>query len=566
MAKNFNAWPKHYPKTQTYPEIPVYQNLRSTAMRAPNRVAIIFGSMELTYGELKELADRFASALVDMGVEKADRVAIHLPNSPQFAIAYYGTLKIGAVFTPMSPLLSPREITHQLTDSGAETLVTLDLLYPGVGPILPETKVKRVISTSIADNYNPVIAALKPLAKIDVPGTIDMAVLLKQHQPHTEDVPIDVKKDLAHLGYTGGTTGLSKGVMLTHFNVVANSLQFAHWSEGSQTQMVEGKMMSIYPPEKDPADRRTFEDEETMLVVVPWFHAMGSVAYLNLPVARGYTMVVFPRFEAKEYLDAIGKYRATILGGAPQLYIPLISLPDFDSCKLSSVKIAGSGAAPLPVAVMNRLLESFSEADVREGYGLTECTMGATSQPPGRENIRQGSIGIPVFDTELKVVDLDTGETLPPGKEGEICIRGPQVMQGYYNKPEETAEVLKDGWLHTGDIGKEDEDGYFYITDRKKDMIIYKGYNVYPRELEEVIFGHPAVEQCAVVGKPHEKGELPVAFVQLKAGQQASASDIIEHTNSQVAEYKKLREVIFVDAIPVSGAGKVLKRELRNQL
>jgi long-chain acyl-CoA synthetase len=277
-------------------------------------------------------------------------------------------------------------------------------------------------------------------------------------------------------------------------------------------------------------------------------------------------MVVFPLFDPKAYLDAIPKYNATVLGGAPQLFIPLVNHPDFDSYDLSGIKIAASGAAPLAKSILDKLMNAFSGL-VCEGYGLTETTMGATSNPPERSRIRPGSVGIPVFDTDCKVVDLETGERLSPGQEGEICIKGPQVMQGYWNNPEETAAVLKDGWLYSGDIGKEDDDGYFYITDRKKDMIIYKGYNVYPRELEEIIFTHPAVEQCAVVGQNDlDVGEKPIAFVQLKQGAEAGAEEIIEHTNSQVAAYKKIREVRFLEAIPVSPVGKVLKRELREML
>ncbi|MBW1990236.1 MAG: AMP-binding protein, partial [Deltaproteobacteria bacterium] len=278
------------------------------------------------------------------------------------------------------------------------------------------------------------------------------------------------------------------------------------------------------------------------------------------------TMVVFPRFDPKEYLTAIAKYRATSLGGAPQLYGPLAELPEFSRMDLSGVKLAASGAAPLPRVVLDRMLSSFSGV-VCEAYGCTECTMGATANPPDRSLIRPGSVGLPVFDTECKIVDLSTGEELPPGEEGEVLIRGPQVMVGYWNRPEATAEVLKDGWLHTGDIGKIDEDGYLYITDRKKDLILYKGYNVYPREIEEVLYTHPAVEAAAVVGKPDEKaGEIPVAFIQLKPGQSLAAEQIMEFANSQLAAYKKIREVHFVDQIPVSAAGKVLKRELREQL
>jgi long-chain acyl-CoA synthetase len=528
---------------------------------------MVFAGMELTFRELQALSYRFASALADMGVRKGDRVAINLPNCPQFAIAYYGALRLGAVFTPLSPLLSPREVRYQLNDSGAETLISLDLLFPGIRSVIPETGTERIITTSLADCFSPVLAPLKPIGKIDVPETIDMVPLLARYQPFTEEIAIDVSNDLAHLAYTGGTTGTSKGVMLTHANVVTNVLQYLHWSNGSRTELIDGVMTSVYPPEIDPADRNTVQDSETALVVVPWFHAMGTIGYLNMLITGGTTMIVFPRFEPKEYMEAISKHGATILGGAPQLYIPLINLPDFHSYDLSRIKTAASGAAPLPLAVMEKLLDAFSGGYVTEAYGLSECTMGATSNPHGRGNARIGSVGLPVFDTEVKVVDLETGEEVPPGKEGEVLIKGPQVMKGYHNKPEATAEVLKDGWLHSGDIGKMDEDGFLYITDRLKDMIIYKGYNVYPREVEEVLFQHPAVEQCTVVGKPDtDAGEVPVAFVKLVGGAEASDEELREYTNSRVAAYKKIRDVIFVAEIPTSGAGKVLKRELREQL
>ena len=567
MAKNFNAWPDQWPKNLNYPEQPVYRFLDQTAARIPNRRAIIFGGMELTYSELKNLADRFANALISMGVKKGEKVAIHLPNCPQFAIAYYGALKAGAIFTPLSPLLAPKEVTYQLNDSEAKILISLDLVYPGVCAIIPDTKVETVITTSIADCYNSIIQPLKPIEKIPLPDTIDMAALLKEHSPEVPGIDIDVFRDLAHLAYTGGTTGFSKGVMLTHYNVVVNTAQYAAWFSGAQIEIQNGLPTMVFSPGVDPIrDRPIAMDRETALVVVPWFHAMGTIGYLNNLVFSGTTMVVFPRFESKEYLDAIPKYNATVVGGAPQLFIPLVNHPDFDSYDLSGIKLASSGAAPLALPVLDKMLDAFSGV-VCEAYGLTECSMGATANPPARSNIRQGSVGVPVFDTECKVVDLETGKDLPPGKEGEICIKGPQVMQGYWNKPEETAEVLKDDWLSTGDIGKMDEDGYFYITDRKKDMIIYKGYNVYPRELEEAIFTHPAVEQCAVVGKPDlDVGEAPVAFVQLRQGAEATAEEVMEHTNPQIAAYKKIREVRFLDAIPVSPAGKILKRELREML
>ncbi len=567
MPKNYKCWPEGWPRSIHYPEVPVFRLLEQTVERVPNRIAMIFGGLELMYWEFKDLTDRFANALNALGVKKGDRVAIHLPNCPQFAIAYYAVLMNGAVFTPLSPLLSPREVEHQLNDSGAETLISLDLLYPGVAEVVKKTKITRVITTSIADCYSPLIQPLKPLSKIPAPGTLDFAALLAGHPPKPPAVDIDPKQDLAHLAYTGGTTGVSKGVMLTHYNVVVNALQFGLWFTGADIREEGGRFELSYPPGVDPKkDRLLCQDSETLLVVVPWFHAMGTIGYLNNPVNSGTTMVVFPRFDPQEYLMAIGKYRATSLGGAPQLYVPLAGQPGFAQADLSGVKLAASGAAPLPRAVLDRMLASFSGV-VCEAFGCTECTMGATANPPDRNRIRPGSVGMPVFDTELKVVDVVTGEELPPGQEGELCIRGPQVMLGYWNRPEATAEVMKDGWLLTGDIGREDEDGFFFITDRKKDLILYKGYNVYPREIEEVLYTHPAVETAAVVGKPDEKaGEIPVAFVQLKAGRTATEAELMEFANSRLAAYKKVRRVVFSDQIPVSAAGKVLKRELREQL
>ncbi len=563
MVKNFNAWPEKWPKSQYYPEKPIYHILEQTAKRAPNRIALIFGGMEITYSELKTLADRFASALVDLGVQKGDRVSIHLINCPQFAIAYYAVLKIGAVFSPLGPLLSPNEVEYQLNDCGAETLISLDLFYPGIAGVIPNTKIKRVISTSIADCYNPIIQPLKLLGKLEVPDTTDMASLLLKYEPHTEEVEIDVQNDLAHLAYTGGTTGRSKGVMLSHSNIISNVIQFGNWSSGAVVKEENGEWKTVYPDGVDPETVLVKPDKEVAIVVVPWFHAMGTIGFLNSQVYGGNTMVVLPKFDPEEYLDNIVKYQATFIGGAPQLYIPMINHPTFEEHDLSQVKIASSGAAPLPVAIIEKLTGKFAAEYISEGYGLTECTMGAAMTPPGAEAAKAGSVGLPVYDTEIKIVDITSGEEMPVGGEGEVLIKGPQVMKGYYNNPEATAEVLKDGWLHTGDIGKTDEDGYIYITDRLKDMIIYKGYNVYPRELEEVLFQHPAVEQCAVLGKPDtDVGEFPVAFIKLAEGEEATAEELIEFVNPKVAAYKKVRQILFVDEIPASQAGKVLKLNL----
>jgi long-chain acyl-CoA synthetase len=566
MAKNFACWPESWPRSLNYPSLPVYELLDQTASRVPHRIALIYGGLEFTYGELRTLSDRFALALLAEGIGAGDRVALHLPNCPQFAIAYYGLLKTGATFTPLSPLLSSREAAFQLGDTEAAALVTLDEQYADIQPVLAETRVRRVITTSLADCRGPLTSLLEEQARTATAG-LDMVELMRTRHGALPLPEIDPARDLAHISFTGGTTGLPKGVMLTHANVVANSLQVAHWLNGAQVAMRGGRLTPIWPAGVDPVkDRLTAFDHEVALVVSPWYHALGSIRYLNNLVYTGATMVVFRRFEPETFLEAVVKYGVTVLGGAPQLYIPLVHHPDFARYDLSGVKFAASGAAPLPVPVLEEMLEAFSGA-VCEAYGLTECTMGATANPPDRARIRIGSVGLPTFDTELKTIDLVTGDDLAPGQEGEICIKGPQVMVGYLNRPEETAKVLKDGWLLTGDIGREDEDGFFYITGRKKDMIIYKGYNVYPREIEEIIFEHPAVQQCAVVGRPDEAaGEVPVAFVQVKAGCAVTAKEIMDFTNPKIARYKKVREVIFMDQIPVSGPGKVLKTVLRQKL
>jgi long-chain acyl-CoA synthetase len=565
--KNFKCWPRGVFRNLSYPEVPVYQILRSAATQWPWRNAIIFGGSEVTYQELDQLSDRFAAALSSLGVKKGDRVAIHLPNCPQFAIAYFGLLKVGAVFVPVSPLLAEREFLFQLNDSGAETYIGLDLLFSMPQGCLDRTPVKNVILVSLADVYPPLYASVKPLAKQPFPaGTIDFTELVSRYPAEPPPVEIEPKKDLAHIAYTGGTTGIPKGVMLTHYNVVVNCCQFAYWFGGGDVDYRDGVFGVRYEegdgPENHPARRGT----EVSLIVVPWFHAMGIVGYLAMQMIGGNTLVVFPRFDPGEYLQAINKYRATVFGGAPQLFVSLVEHPLFREIDMTDIRLVASGAAPISLKLLQTLQERIPGA-ICEAYGLSECTMGCAANPPTREGARLGSVGLPIQDTEIKIVDPETGEReMPVGEIGEICIKGPQVMQGYWNKPEETSKVLRDGWLYTGDIGRFDEDGYLYIVDRKKDMLIYKGYNVYPRDLEEVINSHPKVAQSAVVGKYDERyGDIPVAFVQLKPGETAEASEIMEYANERLAMYKRIRLVVLVEQLPASAAGKILRRELRQQ-
>lgn len=565
MEKNFSRWPVGVHRTLDYPEVPVYGFLDAAAARFPDRVAMRFSGTELTYAEFLSLTHRFAHALKARGVGKGDRVAIHLLNCPQFAIAYYALLKLGAIFVPCSPLLSERELAHQLADSGAETLITLDLFYAVTEKALSRAAVRNLIVTSLADNYAPLAITTKPIRKIRIDRGEDFVDLIEEGVPDPVGEPVDPRRDLAHLAYTGGTTGTPKGVMLTHFNIVANVLQCFHFYTGGKPALDGGH--AVYDLSDIPADADLgMKAGMTTLVVVPWFHAMGTIAYLNLQLYAGHTMILFPRFDPGPFIRAVEKYRAEVIGGAPQLFIPLIQHPDFRRTDLSSVRTVISGAAPLPEQVMRQLMEAFPGV-VTEGYGMTEVTLVATANPASRAAVKVGSVGIPIIDTEVRVVNLETGAPVARGETGELCVRGPQCMQGYWNRPEETAAVLIDGWMHTGDIGREDEEGYFYITDRKKDMILYKGYNVYPRELEELLFAHPAVLQCAVVAKPDERGgEIPVAFVQLSPERTATPEEILGFVNGQVAAYKQIRELVLVDALPVSPAGKVLKRALRERL
>jgi long-chain acyl-CoA synthetase len=565
--KNYKCWPPGVFKQLSYPEVPVFEFLRSSARQWPERNALIFGGMEMTYRELDGLSDRFANALADMGVKKGDRVGLHLPNCAQFAIAYFGLLKAGAIFVPLSPLLADRELSFELNDAGVETFVGLDLLFAVPQQVIPNTPVKRTILVSMADCYPPITAPVKALAKQPFPeGTHDFTDLISGYPPEPPEVEFDPREDLAHIAYTGGTTGTPKGVMVTHYNAVVNSCQFAYWLGGGDATYEDGKIGQTRMEGDKEEDHVIGRGVESLLVVVPWFHAMGVIGYLDLQVLSGTTMVVYPRFDPGEYLLGISKFRPTAFGGAPQLFVPLVEHPLFAETDMSDIRLVVSGAAPIPQYLLEIMLNKLPGV-VCEAYGLSECTMGCSCNPTSREGYRLGSVGLPLADTEIKILDAETGETeLPIGEVGEVVLRGPQVMKGYWNKPEETAQVLKDGWLYTGDIGKFDEDGYLYIVDRKKDMLIYKGYNVYPRDLEEVLNEHPAVAQSAVVGKKDDRyGDLPIAFVELVEGSHVTEEELLEYANEHLAKYKKIRVLMIEDALPASEAGKVLRRELRDR-
>ncbi len=548
-------YPPNVPKTLTYPEVPLHQLLENSAQNYPNQPAIHYLGETLTYQELSEYTDHFATALTKLGVKQGDRVALYLPNIPQYILSFYAVSKIGAINTAISPLYREREALRQINDSGAETLIFLDLLYPIVEAIKEKTKLKNLISANIGE-YLPtskriIGSLLRAVPKHKIPTsahTHEFRQLLETTLPNPPDVQIDPKNDLVVLQYTGGTTGTPKAAMLTHYNLVSNAVSCAYWFHG-----------------KDAPNQMT---KDVFLTVLPLFHIYGMTTAMNAPIYLAGKMVMLPRPEPVEILKAIQNQRVTVYCGVPTLYSMLIDHPDIKKYSLKTVKFCISGSAPLPPEVQKRFMELSGGALV-EGYGLTESSPVTHCNPldPTLKTVKIGSIGLPWPDTDSKIVDVETGQKqLPVGQDGELIIKGPQIMKGYWNLQDETAAVLRDGWLYTGDISKMDQDGYFYITDRKKDLIKYKGYSVYPREIEDVLHEHPAVKLCAVIGKPDKTaGEIPKAFIVLKEDTKATEDEIKEFVNAKVAPYKAIREIEFRTELPMTPVGKVLRRTLREE-
>ncbi|MGY1814376.1 class I adenylate-forming enzyme family protein [Blastococcus sp. SYSU D00820] len=556
------SWPPGLPRSLDYPLVPVGSILRAAVRRWGDRTAFLDADVPLTYTELGRRAHAVAGWLADAGIGRGDVVAVHAPNCRQYPPLYYGVLLAGATFSPTNPLLPAEELAAQLTDAGARVLITWEQVLPLVRDALARTPVETVVVTGPAHVLD--LDARLQLAD----GDVDAADLLGADPTdrHLDDA-VDPATDLAHLAYTGGTTGVSKGVELPHRCVVTNVLQSACWTSGSVPELDAAgdvTLRQVVGPEEYPVRL----GEARVVNLTPWFHAMGAIGYLNGLVMGGTTTVIHMRFDPERYLADAVRHRVTSLGGAPPVFAALLQLPGIAEADLSSVRGVASGAAPLPVPVIERLQALVPDAVIGEGYGLTEVTMQATGNPTFRSGTRKaGTVGVPVFDTEITIRPLGGGPALPPGERGEVCIRGPQVMRGYAHRPEATAEAIDaEGWFHTGDVGVLDEDGYLAIVDRTKDMLLHKGYNVFPRELEEILFGVPGVAGAAVVGRPDElAGELPVAYVVRAAGDDGAAltaESVMAAVNGRVTPYKRLRDVVFVDAIPVSAAGKVLKREL----
>ena len=538
------------PEHLTYPDLTLGGVLAETARKFPGHPAMVFYGKKITYGSLDLLANRFAHALAGLGVNKGDRVALMLPNIPQMVIAYYGTLRAGAVGVATNPLYHSHELEVQLRDSGASVLVAVDMFYPVISPVLAKTGLRHLILCGIKDYLPFPLNLLYPIkARLEkqwvsvkrVPPISDFMELMDRAPETRPDVDVS-PGDTAILQYTGGTTGVPKGAVLTHRNLVVNAFQCRTWL----TVRNEG--------------------EERILAVIPFFHVYGMTTAMNLGILIGAELILLPKFHTKEVLNAIQKHRPTIFPGIQAMYLAIGNYVKTHQYDLTSIKAAISGAGPLMKEVQDRF-EHLTKSRIVEGYGLSEASPVTHANPIfGRR--KNGTIGLPWPDTEARIVDLETGtRELPVGETGELVVRGPQVMKGYWNKPEETAQALRGGWLHTGDIAKRDEEGYFMIVDRIKDMIKTVGENVYPREIEEVLFSHPKVKDAVVVGLPHEEymGEKIKAFIVLKEGQTATAEEIIEFCKAELSKFKVPKEIEFRDQLPKTLVGKVLRRVLRDE-
>jgi len=544
-----SSYPDGVPHTLSYPEVPVYALLDEAAQRHGAAAATHFYGARLTWAHVRHQADAFAAALASLGVQKGDRVAIMLPNIPQTVIAYFGALKAGAVVAFCNPLYTERELAHQLNDSGAGVIVALDRLAPRIRAVQGGTSIRRLILTGLTDYMPLALRVMAPFVKPDLVGKVPrepdvyaFRELIRRHDgAEPPAVAIDPVRDLALLQYTGGTTGLSKGAMLTHRNLVANVWQLRAWMQTAE------------------------EGSERILAVMPFFHVYGLTVCLNMAALLAAMLLLVPRFDVKQVLKLVHRERPKLFPGAPTMYVAINQYPGISRYRLDSIRACISGAAPLPVEVQTTF-EALTGGTLVEGYGLTEASPVTHCNPLAGRRV-PGSIGLPLPDTEVKIVDLETrAEELPPGEVGELCIRGPQVMAGYWNRPEETDQVLRDGWLHTGDVAWMDEAGYTYLVDRIKDVIIAGGYNIYPREVEEVLYEHPAVLEAAVVGVPDEyRGQSVKAFVVPKPGEVVTADEIIGFCRERLAKYKVPREVEFRPELPKSLAGKVLRRELRGE-
>ena len=540
------------PSSLDYPDVPLHALLDDAAASFPASTATIFFNAKRSYASLLTDVKRFSAGLRSLGVKQGDRVAIDLPNCPQFIIAFYGALRIGAIVVPCNPLYTAPELRSQLADAGAETIVALSRVYPVVKAARDGTRIRNVIVTGIKDEMPAVLRALFTLARerkeghrqpfAGDPGAIAFSALLGLGG---DDAPAAVQpSDIALLQYTGGTTGTSKGAMLSHRALVANTLQCKAWFGPA---LVDG--------------------DDAVMAVMPLFHVYGLTTVMNFAVQAAVAMILEPQLDLEHVLKDTQRHKPTLFHGAPRIYNAIVNSPLAQRYDLRSIRACISGSAPLMLETATRFRE-LTGGNLVEGYGLTEASPVTHCNPVlDRTKNRIGTIGLPFPDTESRVVDLETGEReVGVGEPGELLVRGPQLMDGYYRKPEETAQALRDGWLHTGDIATTDPSGYVTIVDRKKELIIVSGFNVYPREVEETLATHPAVLEAAVIGVRHPiKGEEVKAFVVLRPGQTAAADPLIAFCRERLAPFKVPRAIEFRDALPKTLIGKVLRRQLAEE-
>jgi long-chain acyl-CoA synthetase len=549
-----------------FPEKSLFTIFEDAARRFPDRPAIAFWvpgapmGKTLTYGQVAKQIDQFSRVLASLGVGRGDRVGLVLPNCPQYVIAYYAALRIGAVVVGNNPLYTERELTHQLKDAGIEVCVTLDVLYPKVAEVRDAVGLREVIVSKVTDYMPFPINLLAPYrmkkeAKHTgepwppVPSGAKVRWWKEMMSGSYEPVAVaevNAKTDVAGLIYTGGTTGPSKGAMLTHLNLVSNVMQGRSWFP----DLVEG--------------------QEGFMCIIPFFHSFGMTVCMNLGLYVGAKLVLMPRFELEPTLKVIQKEKPTLFPGVPRLYIAINEGKETSKYDLSSIRACFSGAAPLPLAVAEKF-ESLTGGRIVEGYGLTE-TSPITHGNPIMGTRKPGSIGLPVPDTDCRIVDLeDWTKDVETGKDGELIITGPQIMQGYFNRPEETDGMIKEAsdgtrWLLTGDIAKIDEEGYFYIVDRKKDMINVSGFKVFPTDVEQVLYRHPKILKAVVLGLPDDQtGESVKAYIVLKAGETATAAEIIafcKDPKQGLTGFRVPRTIEFRDSLPETLVGKVLRRVL----
>ena len=519
----FAVWPKTVPKSLDYPKIALWEFLAQSTKNRPQQTAVIHNNQRISYSKLDLSSQKFALALNQLGVKKGDRVALFLHNVPEYIISYYGALRQGAVIVPMNPLIKEEEFNTIFTSTSPKILVLDETLFSVAAPSLKEFSQVNTISVG---------------SKEDPEHAQPFDSLLTRQEGQLEQVEFN-PNDLAVIQYTGGTTGVPKGAMLSHRNLVANALQNCVWFNWTNQEMVMGTL--------------------------PLYHSWGACVNMNSVFAVGATLLLFTRFSIDQGLEALEREKATVWYGPPTLFTMLVNDPRLSNYDLSSLRYVKIGAAPIPEEIRRQWLTRARGVSMVLGYGLTEACPEAISSPP--EDIRPGTVGIPIIDTDAKIVDIETGKTeLPHDEPGELILHGPQVMQGYWEDSTQTQMALRDGWLFTGDMASIDKDGYVTIRDRLKNTIKYKGYTVFPAEVENILYKHPSVKECCVVGKPDSfAGEIPKAFIVLKKGQTPTPEEIVEFCQNQIAPYKRIREVEFVESLPKTAVGKILARELREQ-